>query len=101
MHIRFSFWLFATIALTLPAHAFTIVPPERPAGHHDWRVDSRDGTKSYGVAGDRSETYIWFGASHVRVRAPFFAVLAFLVLLPVALGAFIWRIVHRRHDNAA
>ena len=99
MHIRF-FWLFPIIALTLPAHALTIVPPERPAGHHDWRVDSKDGTKSYGVAGDRTGTYIWFGVSYLRVRAPFFAVLACLALLPFALAALIWRIVRRHHENA-
>jgi len=101
MHTRPRFWLFATVALflSLPAHALTIVPPERPAGHHDWRVDSKDGTKSYGVAGDRSETYIWYGASFFRVRVPFVAVVACTALLPVVFAGFIWRA--HRHGNAA
>ena len=101
MRTQPRFWLLAIIALLLvqPAHALTIVAPEQPAGHHDWRVDSKDGTKSYGVAGDRSETYIWYGASFFRVRAPFFAVIVCAALIPIAVAGFIWRA--RRHENAA
>jgi len=103
MYIRFPFWLMAVISLfvALSVQALTVVPSERPPGHHDWRVDSKDGTKSYGVAGDYSETYIWFGASPLRVRAPFYAVVAGLTLLPVGLAALICRIVRRRNENAA
>jgi len=95
------FWLFAIIALllVLPAHALTINGPEQPAGHHDWRVDSKDGTKSYGIAGNHSETYIWYGASFFRVRAPFIAVIACAALIPIAVAGFIWRA--RRHVNTA
>jgi len=103
MQIRFPFWLFAiaTLLAVFPAQALTIVPPERPAGHHDWRVDSKDGTKSYGIAGDRTETYVWFGASHVRVPAPFFVTLIGFGLLPVGVIALTSRLVRRRHEKAA
>ena len=103
MNIRLLICVFTIIVLflALPARAFSPVPPAQPAGSHDWRVDSKDGTKCYGVAGNRSETYIWFGASPLRVRAPFYAVVAGLTLLPVGLAALICRIVRRRNENAA
>lgn len=104
IYIRFSLFAITVLALALPAHAWTTGPAERQAEYHDWRVYSKDGRKCYGVAGDPGESYIWFGASPLRVRAPFYTVVAGLALLLVGLADFIRRIVRRMRtspDHAA
>ena len=95
-------WIFAFAIATVvafPTHALSTAPPVREPGYYDWRVDSKDGTKSYGLAGDQNETYIWFGANYLRVRTPLFDARKYFAVISVAVPALIWRIWRIRRSQ--
>ena len=91
-----AWWLIFVVSLwfVLPMHGGEADVCRPKPGYH-WLVNSKDGLRSYGIAGDSSVTFLWYGPGCFVVPAPFYAVVGLIATIPMGWG-FLARRISRK-----